>query len=170
MNVRILELSSGDLVNAIIRKGTAVEMPSIHDGWRFNFNKHIKAANTTAYVLVTEAAPDTIEGCLLFQMKNKEVPYMAYVEIAPHNKGNDRIYDYVAGCLIAFAYQQSLIHGQNDYKGMLFFDVLEEKKEDQLKLMALYSKKYGAKRYDGTTMVIIDDDGDNLIQEYLERI
>lgn len=36
-----------------------------------------------------------------------------------------------------------------------------------MKLMALYSTKYHAKRWDGTTMVIMDEDGEALIREYL---
>ncbi|VTQ06376.1 Uncharacterised protein [Sphingobacterium daejeonense] len=33
--------------------------------------------------------------------------------------------------------------------------------------MALYSSKYHAKRWDGTTMVIMDEDGEALLREYL---
>jgi len=50
----------------------------------------------------------------------------------------------------------------------LFLDVLEEKEEDQKKLMNLYSKKYNAKTYRGTRMVIADNDGHELIKKYLE--
>lgn len=94
---------------------------------------------------------------------------MAFVEVAPHNKGIEKKYDFVAGCLIAFAFKQSYILAEGDYKGQLFFDVQEEDPVNEKKLMVNYSKKYNAKLYMGTTMVIIDDNGDKLIQEYLER-
>jgi len=169
MNVKILEVSTDELKDALIRKGNKSELPSLHENWRFNFVKHSKLPYSTAYVLVAEETPTVVEGCLIFQMKNKIVPYMAYVEVAPHNKGTSKIYDFVAGCLIAFAFKQSLAQAKGDYKGQLFFDVKEEKEEDTKKLMTLYSKKYYAKLLDEKTMVIIDDDGDRLIQEYLER-
>lgn len=169
MNVKILKVSSGELEDALIRKGVKEEMPSMHENWRFNFPKHSQLPNSTAYVLVAEETPTIVEGCLIFQMKEKLIPYMAFVEIAPHNKGNKKRYDFVAGCLIAFAFQQSYAKAKGDYKGMLFFDIQEEDPADAKKLMLNYAKKYNAKIYVDTTMVIIDADGDKLIQEYLER-
>lgn len=71
--------------------------------------------------------------------------------------------------MIAFAYQQSVIQGKNHFSGMLFFDVMEENKKDEIKLMTLYSSKYHAKRWDGTTMVIMDEGGESLVREYLSE-
>ena len=165
MNVKILDVKSGKRIGAKIRKGDPTKLPSMQQGWRFNFIKHIKLPNAMSYVLVTQNNPNIIEGCLIFQMKNKEIPYMAYVEIAPHNKGKEKKYSHVGGCLIAYAYRQSLIHGKGDYRGMLFFDVHEPNENDQVKLMSLYSKKFNAKLLEGTTMLIMDED--ELIDKYL---
>lgn len=63
-------------------------------------------------------------------MRKQLEPYMAYIEIAPHNKGEKKKYDLVAGCLIAFACRLSFIHGKGDYKGWLAFDVQEADKKD----------------------------------------
>ena len=94
---------------------------------------------------------------------------MAYIEIAPHNKGDVKKYDRVAGCLIAFACRLSFILGKGDYKGWLAFDVLEADKKDEERLMALYSREYKAQRISGTTaMVIAPEDGEALIEMYLE--
>lgn len=168
MKVKILRVTSGVLADASI-KGRSIKLPGLHEGWRFAFDKLIKKLPyATAYVLVSEETPQVIEGCLIFQLKDNLIPYMAFVEVAPHNKRDPKKYDYVAGCLIAFAFKQSLIQGKGDYKGWLSFDVLEEKKEDQLKLMSHYSKKYHAVRADETTMYIMDEQGETLIKEYLE--
>jgi len=169
MNVKILKVSTGELEDALIRKGIKEEMPSIQDNWRFNFVKHSQLPNSIAYVLVAEETPTIIEGCLIFQMKNKEIPYMAFVEVAPHNRGDKKRHDFVAGCLIAFAFKQSYEQAEGDYKGMLFFDVQEEDPVNEKKLMVNYSKHYNAAIYSGTTMIIIDEGGDELIQKYLER-
>lgn len=169
MKVKILDKSTGKLVNALIRPATAAELPTLHEAWRFNFKKLSKASNTQSFVLVKEDTPDVIEGCLLFEMKNKLIAYMSYVELAPHNKGGNKRYDYVGGCLIAFAFKQSLIQPEGDYKGQLFFDVMELEKKNEVKLMALYSLKYGALKTGDTTMLIMDDRGEELITEYLER-
>ncbi|HEY8781742.1 MAG TPA: hypothetical protein VIM16_09020 [Mucilaginibacter sp.] len=169
MEVKIIKVATNGEVKAIIRPGRATELPSIQDDWRFNFDKQIKRlANSTAYILVAEETPEIVEGCMIFQMVDKIRPNLAFIEIAPHNRINERKYDHVAGCLIAYAFQRALIEGKGDYNGILFLDVLEEKEEDQKKLMNLYSKKYNAKTYRGTRMVIADNDGHELIKKYLE--
>jgi hypothetical protein len=100
-------------------------------------------------------------------MKNKIEPYMAFVEIAPHNKGKSRRYEKVAGCLIAFACRLSFMKGDDTYRGWLAFDVLEVDKEDEIKLMAMYSKKYNALKYGDTMMVIPPEGSEKLIDEFL---
>jgi len=159
MKVKIIRTATSEEVDAFIKKSNVTEMPSIQQGWRFNFDKELKKLkNATGYLLVTDETPDIIEGCMIFQLIDKKEPYMAFVEVAPHNKKYAKIYDHVAGCLIAFAYQLSVTEGAGDYNSMLQFDVMEEKKEDGVKLMALYSTKYNAKRWGNTTMVIMDED------------
>jgi hypothetical protein len=166
--VKLLKVSSKGLIGGVIRKGLLEEMPSIQTGWYFNFNKHIRLPNSETYVLVTNETPEIIEGCLVFQMQDKIVPYLAYVEIASHNKSKSKRYDYVAGCLIAHACKLSFDYGKGSHQGFLTFDIKEEDEVDKLKLMGLYSTKYKALRIDETTMLIIPKQGKSLIQLYLE--
>lgn len=168
MKVKIIRISDGQYAEASIAKAGLRRLPSLTDGWRFNFSKHSRKTGFHTYVLVRDERPDIIEGCLIFKLKNGAEPYMAYVEIAPHNKGHTRSFDLVAGCLVAFASRLSFIHGESDFKGWLAFDVLEESKEDQIKLMAVYCKKYGALRFGETTLVISPEAGENLINQYLK--
>ncbi|MBS7256170.1 hypothetical protein [Flavobacterium branchiicola] len=169
MNVKILKARSNDLVNARIIdvKLGKVILPSITEGWRFNFRKHSKETRYETYILVSEETPDVIEGCLIFEMKSKIEPYMAFVEVAPHNRGDSKKYERVAGSLIAFACRLSFKCGKGDYLGYLAFDVIEEEQEDQTKLMAVYSTNYYALRYGETTMIIPPSGGEKLIKEFL---
>jgi hypothetical protein len=169
MNVKILKIEDAILVDAKITnaKSVKINLPSLTDRWRFNFKKHSKVTGHETYILVCEETPDIIEGCLIFEMKKKVEPYMAYVEIAPHNKGFDKQYEKVAGCLIAFACRLSFIKAKEPYRGYLVFDVLEEDKADEVKLMAVYSLKYNALRYGETTMIIPPAGGEKLITEFL---
>ena len=103
-------------------------------------------------------------------MVNGTGPYIAYLECSPENKGKNKKFDWVAGCLIAFSFKQSLIRGKGDYQGYLELDVQEKRDVDAIKVMSNYSKKYGFKRYGLTsTMCLVDDDGHKLIEKYLER-
>src|SRR5271156_5997678 len=154
MKVKIIRISDNQPVDTEIIQPAGLPLPSIIDGWRFNFKKYSKKAGFQTYILVCDDTPDIIEGCLIFQMKDNTEPYMAYIEIAPHNMGAYKKYDKVAGCLIAFACRLSFIHGKDDYNGWLSFDVMEKDKKDEIKLMALYCLKYGALKFGETTMVI----------------
>ncbi len=168
MRVLILKVDTNEDIWAAILNGRKYALPSIKEKWRFNFNKHSKDKGAQTYVLVTEESPSEIEGCLIYKMLNDQEPYMAYIEIAPHNKGENRRFDLVAACLIAYACRLSFQLGKDHFQGWLAFDVMEEKEEDQLKLMAVYSKKYKAKRIDKTTaMIIAPEDGEKLIEKYL---
>jgi hypothetical protein len=170
MNVKILKVETKDWMAATIREAQKQELPSIQTGWDFNFGKRLtELSYATAYVLVTQETPSIVEGALIFQMQGKVVPYMAFLETAPHNRSAPKKYKYVAGCLIAFACKQSFIRGKGDNSGWLTFDVSEEDSANQVRLMAHYSKAFRAKRFTETTMLIEPEDGRKLIEEYLER-
>lgn len=168
MKVEIIRTVDNQAVDAEINGPGGLLLPSVADGWRFNFKKHAKKKGFQTYVLTCVETPDSIEGCLIFQMRGKVEPYMAFIEIAPYNKGKNRKYDNVAGCLIAYGCRLSFIHGEGPYLGWLCFDVLEENKADERKLMAMYCKKYGALKFGETTMVISPEAGEQLINEFLK--
>ncbi len=168
MIVKIVELKTNSEVKSkisLVTKNKA-KLPSINESWRFNFSKHSKVKNYETYTLTTLSTTNIIEGCLIINTKAASQVYMAYVEVAPHNRGKGKVYDKVARCLIAFACRQSFIY---DKEGYLAFDVLEEKKEDEIKLMKLYSQKYNALRLEGTnTMIILPQGSEKLINEFLK--
>lgn len=159
-----------DIQAQIVLSKTTSLLPSITEGWRFNFKSNTRKEKLQTYVLTTVETPEIIEGCLSFKMRDQTEPYMAYIELAPHNKGKNRIYDEIAGCLIAFACRLSFKHGEGPYKGWLAFDVLEEDPINEKKLMTVYSSKYGAVRFgQTTTMIISPEAGEKLIQLYLKK-
>ena len=169
MNIKLIVLGTGEEAVAAIKEGKVCEMPSLQEGWRFDFQKHLKTLkNATGYLLARQDSPEIIEGCMIFQLIDKKMPYMSYLEVAPHNKGISKKHDNVAGSLIAYAFKISLIKGVEEYAGVLNFTVGEEKEEDKIKLMALYSQKYNAVRLSDTDkMAIYDADGEDLIMRYL---
>ena len=167
MNVKIIETATNaeieSQISLVIKNKS--KLPSLTDGWRFNFSKHSKNKDYETYTLTTEKTPNIIEGCLIINTKSPYEVYMAFVEIAPHNRGANKKYKRVAGCLIAFACRLSFIKGKEGY---LAFDVKEETKENEIKLMKLYNQKYGAIRLDNsTTMIILPEGSEKLINEFL---
>ena len=80
MNVKIIRTINKQAIDGQIVQLSVSLLPSITDGWRFNFKKHSKKAGFQTYVLVCVETPDIIEGCLSFQIRDTVEPYMAYVE------------------------------------------------------------------------------------------
>lgn len=169
MKLKIREITGDELKDALIREGKTKELPSMHDNWRFNFASLLKKlSGAKAYVVVRADTPNIIEGCMIFQWQEKVIPYMAYIETAPHNRGTEKKHDDVAGALIGFACKLALSSKDENHKGYLTFDVLEEDPESEKKLMQTYSRKYRAIRIaDSTTMIITPEDGETLMAKYL---
>ena len=169
MKVKIIVVETGKEADALIREGAKSEIPSLHDEWYFDLAKQLKRLpNATGYILVKEESPNVVEGCMIFQLVDKIKPVMAYIEIAPHNRKDQREHENVAGCLMAYAFKQSLIRGVGAYQGILNFRVGEERKEDEQKLIDLYKTKYHAVQLGDTPVLEISDEaGERLIKKYL---
>ena len=157
----LLDLKIGSLIEGEIVEASFKGMPLKKDGWNFNWRTIFKKKHTETFVLRLKSNPESIQGVLQLRIQ-EEMLIMDLVEIAPHNIGReDKRYDYVAGCLIAFACRESF-KLESSYKGFLTF-------ESKTKLIDWYMEKYYAKIAMGQKMFIEPDDGQNLINEYLNR-
>jgi hypothetical protein len=72
MNVRIEDTSKKIEIEAIIENSSKspIPLPSIREGWRFDFKRQAKKPNRQTYVLYQKETPEVIEGCLIFEMKD----------------------------------------------------------------------------------------------------
>ncbi len=157
--VYILETKSKKLIEADIVAVERKNVPLKKDGWSFNWKQLVQEQNTQTFILKTIELPQSIEGVLHLKVESGML-IMDTVEIAPHNIGrNKKRYDYVAGCLIAFACRESFkIEGS--YKGYLTF-------VSKTNLIKWYSTKYGATLALGQRMFIDSEAGEKLINKYL---
>lgn len=167
MKVKIIEVDSGQLIGAEIREGDKKELPSLADGWSFNFNKHILSKGKRAFVLVKEDSQTVIEGCMIFSNHETFGPFMDYLEVAPHNLGSKGKYKGVAGCLIAYACGLSLYEGDSPDKGFLTFEAFSEDENAQNRLEKMYRIKYKAIMNPMGYMEIHPDVSKELVKEYL---
>jgi hypothetical protein len=169
MKVKILEIDSDKLIQAVIREGAKSEIPSLKNGWRFNFNKHVLVKGKRAFVLVQEDSPNIVEGCMIFSLHETFGPYMDYLEVAPHNLGSNGKYKRVAGCLIAYACVLSFEEGADIDKGILTFYAFGEDERSKQRLEDLYRIKYRAIKNIWGFMEIYQDESKLLIEEYLNN-
>ena len=119
----------------------------------------LRRTQVKTYVIRLKDNPQSVEGILQLRIEN-DMLIMDVIEIAPHNFGtSNKRFDFVAGCLIAFACRESFkIEG--DYKGFLTFT-------SKTNLIEWYKNKYGAKQALGQRMYIDDSMGLKLIEKYL---
>ncbi len=159
--VYILDVINDRLVKPEIVVPELNEIPLKKDGWNFNWRKLSKEKNSKIFILRTIELNPGVEGVLQLKVEN-DMLIMNVLEIAPHNiSRKNKRYDYVAGCLIAFACKESFKMDSN-YKGFLTF-------MSKTSLMNWYKKKYGAKVGLGQRMFIDYENGLKLIEQYLER-
>jgi hypothetical protein len=167
MRVLILEVNSNELVRGLIREGEKSDMPSIMDGWLFDFSKNIQPKGKKAFVLVKEDTPKVIEGCMIFSLHETFGPYMDYLEVAPHNKGDGGKYKRISGCLIAYACGLSFEKGADDDRGILTFKAFSEDDESTKKLEKFYRENFGAIMSPFRFMEIHQNQSGKLIEEYM---
>ncbi|MNK05389.1 hypothetical protein D3C87_232710 [compost metagenome] len=167
MKVKIVEVNSDQLVSAEIREGNKKEMPSLSDGWSFNFSKHSLGKGKKVFILVKEDSPTIIEGCMIFSIHETFGPFMDYLEVAPHNWGSNGKYKRVAGCLIAYACRLSFKEGTGNNRGILTFKAFAENKDSHEHLERLYRSNYMAVKNPFGYMEIYSDKSEVLIDKYL---
>lgn len=159
--VYILDTKSNRLVEAEIIVAESKNVPLKKDGWKFNWKQLVQEQDAQTLILRTLMTPHIVEGALHLKVEN-EMLIMDAVEIAPHNVGRtNKRYDYVAGCLIAFACRESF-KLEGNYKGFLTF-------VSKTNLIKWYSDKYGAELAFKQRMFIDSEAGIKLINEYLYK-
>lgn len=161
MKVYLEEVTSGEMIEALISKASGKEMPLRKDGWQFTWKRLYKTEGADFYKLTKLDTPEEIEGILMLTLLNEEMLYMNNLEVAPHNYGSEGKYQNVAGSLLAFACCKSFEQGKNYYLGYLSFD-------SKTRLIKLYEEKYGATLAIGQKMYSDPEAGKRLMKEYLK--
>jgi len=157
----IFDKQTNRLIEAEIVLGTSKEMPVKKNGWNFTWRTIIKRKETETYILRLKSNITSIQGVLHLK-KLEGMLIMDLVEIAPHNIGQkNKRYDYVAGCLIAFACRESF-KLESSYKGFVTF-------ESKTCLINWYKENYFAQIATGQKIFIEPIDGEKLINTFLKR-
>jgi hypothetical protein len=160
MEVEILDILNKKKVKAEIILADITKMPLKKEGWHFDWKRVIKNKNTKTYILRSATTPQTIEGILQLKIE-KEMLIMDLIEIAPHNIGQKKRHDDVAGCLISFSCRESF-YIQGVYQGYLSF-------VSKTSLIQWYCTKYGAIQVTNQNMYIDPRQGLKLIKKYLSK-
>ena len=126
-------------------------------GWLFDWS-NLEIENVNIYKLLIEGNVE-IQGLVATKVMTGSV-YVALVESAPHNLGENKKYIGVGGHLFAIAIKLSY---KNDFGGFVHFDT------KNLQLVEHYTKLLGAKHIGGFheyRMIVDVDEAKNVLDEY----
>lgn len=126
-------------------------------GWNFNWKKELDDNAKEVYKLVITSSPDIIQGLLSLTIEPDHI-FMNLVESAPFNIGKNKLYEGVAGNLVAFACQLSF---QRGFDGFVAFDA-------KTKLIQHYEKTLGAVQFRGQRMIIPTHAAQILLDKYFK--
>jgi len=151
---------SGDSFETEISSLTLKELKQItmKNGWSFNWRIELIDNAKEVYKLTIINNPDIIQGLLSLTIESDHV-FMNLVESAPFNIGKNKLYEGVAGNLVAYACKVSF---QRGFDGFVAFDA-------KTKLIRHYEKTLGAYHFREQRMIIPTESAQLLIDKYFKN-
>ena len=103
---------SGDSFATEINFLTKADLKQItkKNGWAFNWKSELDDNKKEVFKLTIPNNPTIVQGLLSFTIEADHV-YMDLLESAPFNRGKNKVYEGVAGNLVAYACKVSFQHG-----------------------------------------------------------
>ncbi|MDZ4331437.1 MAG: hypothetical protein U0945_12775 [Flavobacterium sp.] len=127
------------------------------NGWNFNWKAELNNDLNEVYKLTIVHNSDIIQGLLSIKREADHI-FMNLLENAPFNIGKNKLYEGVAGNLVAFACKLSFQYG---FEGFVSFTA-------KTKLIEHYEKTLGAYHFGGHKMIIPTEPSRLLVQKYFK--
>jgi len=143
----VLRLAKSDLIQ-ITKK----------NGWNFNWKTELDDNSKEVYKLTIVDNPNIVQGLISFTI-NADHVYMDLLENAPFNLGRDKLYEGVAGNLVAYACKISF---QQGFSGYVSFTA-------KTRLIEHYQRTLNAMTFGGQLMIINTVAANILIDKYYKN-
>ena len=156
----IVNTFTGDSFPTDITRLTKADLKGVTKkmGWSFNWTKELKENDRDVYKLTIVNNPNVIQGLISFTIREDNI-FMHLVESAPFNIGRNKVYEGVAGNLVAFACKTSFLNNLQGY--VSFFS--------KTRLIDHYIKSLGAYHFGGHLMVIMTESAQVLVDKYFKE-
>ena len=155
----ILNTISGDSFDTEVLRLTNADLKQTtkKNGWNFNWSAELKDNKKEVFKLTIPHNSNVIQGLLILTLEPDHV-YMHLLENAPFNIGQNKLYEGVAGNLVAHACKVSF---QQGFDGFVAFTA-------KTKLIEHYQKTLGAYTLGGHRMIIPTQSAQILIDKYFK--
>jgi hypothetical protein len=151
---------SGDSFRTEVLRLTTSDLKRISkiSGWNFNWSKELEDNSKEVFKLTIIGNSTIIQGLMSVTI-NADHIYMNLLESAPFNLGKDKLYEGVAGNLVAYACKISF---QNGFEGYVSFTA-------KSKLIDHYQKTLNAINYGGQLMILNTQAANILVDKYFKN-
>jgi len=153
----ILNTISGDSFPTEVSILTKSDLKKItkKNGWNFNWKAEFRNEKSEQYKLTIVNNANIIQGLLSITIENDHV-FVDLLESAPFNIGQNKLYEGVAGNLVAYACKVSF---QKGFDGFVAFTA-------KTKLINHYEKTLGAFHFKNQRMIIDTRASKKLVEKY----
>jgi hypothetical protein len=128
------------------------------NGWKFNWKQELLSDSKEVYKLTIVNNSHVVQGLISFTIKADHV-YVDLIESAPFNIGRKKMYEGVAGNLVAFACKVSF---QRGFEGFVSFTA-------KTKLIQHYEKTLGAFHFGNQLMILETKPSAFLVEKYFKN-
>lgn len=156
----ILNTVSGDSFQTEVIRITKIDFKYINKvkGWNFNWKYEFDDIKKEVYKLTIINNSNIIQGLLSLTIEQDHV-FMNLLESAPFNIGKNKIYEGVAGNLVAYACKISF---QRGFEGFVSFTA-------KTRLIEHYEKSLGAYHFKNQRMIIETQAASILVEKYFKK-
>lgn len=151
---------SGDSFATEVSRLTKANLKQItrKNGWAFNWKSELDINSREVYKLTIVNNPLIVQGLLSLTIESDHI-YMDLLESAPFNRGHKKVYEGVAGNLVAYACKVSF---QQGFGGYVSFTA-------KTRLIEHYTKTLDATLFGGQLMIINTVAANKLIDKYFKN-
>lgn len=155
----ILNTISGDSFQTEVSRFTIKDSKQTikKNGWNFNWRTELDNDVNEVYKLTIVNNPEIIQGVLSIRKESDHI-FMILLENAPFNVGRNKLYEGVAGNLVAYACKLSFQYG---FEGFVAFTA-------KTKLIDHYETSLGAYHFGGHRMIIESHAAKHLVEKYFK--
>ena len=155
----ILNTISGDSFQTEVSRMTTNDLKGAtkKKGWNFDWKSEFNDLQKEVYKLTIINNSTIIQGLLSLTIEQDHI-YMNLLESSPFNIGKNKLYEGVAGNLVAFACKVSF---QKGYDGFVAFTA-------KTNLIKHYEESLGAFHFKNQRMIIETEVSKNLVKKYFK--
>lgn len=155
----ILNTISGDSFQTEVSRMTTVDLKNVtkKNGWNFDWKSEFKDLQKEVYKLTIVNNPSILQGLLSITIEQDHI-YMNLLESSPFNIGKDKLYEGVAGNLVAYACKVSF---QKGFDGFIAFTT-------KTNLIKHYEENLGAYHFKNQRMIIETESAKKLVKKYFK--